>query len=321
MKFRVIRLFALVLAPLALVLTSCVDDPTDEGNADPFAIVSNTSVLFRGAGEELDAAVFAIDRNGTRIPDSLAVTVDNAAVVVIDSVRYFPELAETRIFGKTTPTASAAASIVVSLGALSDTIQVVALSPGTRQGAAALIFRSPVDLFDADTEAHVGDAEGTILSRSARELAIQLPFGASGPVEYELTGLGPGAVTASGTFNAVGVPTNEPGEPNDNLATADSVILGASHFGSLSSNDVDDVYKLVITEAGTYDFSVDWTDAADVDIILLNSTGGVITFAGATSAHPEHFTRALTPGTYYIDTNLYTGDSAFTNYTLIVRKL
>jgi hypothetical protein len=69
-------------------------------------------------------------------------------------------------------------------------------------------------------------------------------------------------------------------------------------------------YKLVITEAGDYTFTVNWNDVgADVDMELCSdltcSDGG--TFLGEGTTLPETATTTLEPGTYYFDAVLFAG--------------
>jgi hypothetical protein len=69
-------------------------------------------------------------------------------------------------------------------------------------------------------------------------------------------------------------------------------------------------YKLVITEAGDYTFTVNWNDTgADVDMVLCPdvtcSDGG--TFIGDGTTLPETATATLEAGTYYFDVVLFAG--------------
>ncbi len=68
-------------------------------------------------------------------------------------------------------------------------------------------------------------------------------------------------------------------------------------------------YKLVITEAGDYTFTVNWDIGTDIDMELCSdvtcSDGG--TFLGSGLAQPETDTITLDPGTYYFDAVLFAG--------------
>lgn len=319
MRFHSIARGFAYLAPLALVLSACKDSPTADDTGEPYAIVSNTSALFLAPNSNFTVVASVIDRFNGRLAQELTLTSATATAIQIDSTRYLPELAETRFYDKLAAGQTAPAQIFLSAGSVQDTVNVVTVSAGTASGAAALIFRSPVDLFTAETEIEVDGGAGTILSRNARELAVLLPFGASGTVTYEFSGLN-GANALSGSTVAVGVPTNEDGEPNDDAASARDYTVGSTVYGSVSEDDVDDFYELVVTEAGSYEFELDWNDDdADVDLLLYRSNGSFASVAGATSNHPEHFTVTLQPGTYYIDVNLYSaGANDYVTYNLHV---
>jgi hypothetical protein len=68
-------------------------------------------------------------------------------------------------------------------------------------------------------------------------------------------------------------------------------------------------YKLVVTEAGDYTFTVNWDIATDVDMELCSdptcSDGGA--FLGSGVDQPETDTVTLDPGTYYFDAVLFAG--------------
>src|SRR4029079_5219664 len=62
-------------------------------------------------------------------------------------------------------------------------------------------------------------------------------------------------------------------------------------------------YKLVVTEAGVYTITMDWTVGADIDLLVCPEAGVDdfdCDFAAATGDHPESSDYALEPGTYYI---------------------
>lgn len=58
-------------------------------------------------------------------------------------------------------------------------------------------------------------------------------------------------------------------------------------------------YKFVVAEAGTYDITMSWNGGGDMDMYIRDAADADV--ASSTSgSNPEHVSKALTPGTYYI---------------------
>jgi hypothetical protein len=89
------------------------------------------------------------------------------------------------------------------------------------------------------------------------------------------------------------------------------VLFDAPDFEST----LDRIYKIDITEAGTYRITMDWTIGDDVDMFLCPTEAFAFdsasdptddddpancNFAGATGAHPESVPFVLQPGDYWI---------------------
>jgi hypothetical protein len=119
----------------------------------------------------------------------------------------------------------------------------------------------------------------------------------------------PLAAPITDTLNvAPDVPTT-PG--TDASATAPSLITPALGFSSAFFDNptfdgaalVDAYYKLVVTEAGLYTITMDWTVGDDIDLLVCPEAGVDdfdCDFAAATGDHPESSDYALEPGTYFI---------------------
>jgi len=78
--------------------------------------------------------------------------------------------------------------------------------------------------------------------------------------------------------------------------------LGGSNFGGPR------FYKLVVTEAGTYDITLGWTGGGDFDLYVRGAADENIA-SSPSGANPEHVSAALTPGTYYIVLHNWQNDS------------
>ena len=119
---KIARLLVLV-APLALTLAACSDDPTSEGVGDAFAIVTNKSATTLGVGETFTLVAQVVDRAGTPLPIQVQATSAKPASVVLnnDSTKFVPELQETRFQARTLKV-DASAPLILTAGALTDTV-------------------------------------------------------------------------------------------------------------------------------------------------------------------------------------------------------
>lgn len=331
------RTFALV-APV-LALAACDEDPAAVGSGNPFAIVTNFSVVNAAVGDDITLTAQIVDRGGTTLPIEVNVT-STAQNFVVDSTRFVRELQFTRIYGKTTEVGTKI-GVVVTGGGLTDTITVNVTSgpfPGTVSvetinGMRTLVFASTGGLFDADAELGVEtDDPGYLKIVSANRAEYILPYGqAAGNLRYSVANAGPDQFELTGTYAmAEGTPMMDPHEPNNSPATSSSALVpdGTPLYGSVSGADADDFYTLTVTEAGVYDVVLDWTDHADLDVYVTNAAGTLracsddfVGCAMATGANPERgVTRELAPGTYRIYVSLYEGDGPTTTYRLTVTR-
>jgi hypothetical protein len=73
---------------------------------------------------------------------------------------------------------------------------------------------------------------------------------------------------------------------------------------------IDQVYRVVITAAGDYTFTVGWPNTADVDVFICAVADcSDADFFAASVANPESGTLTLAPGTYYLVAELFAGDA------------
>lgn len=118
-----LRAFALLACVAVVGMTACSEDPTEPGNQEPSAIVTNFSTTVRTVGVQFTITAYAIDKNNARIPGVLSGSSAGTAVRV-DSVPYFPELQETRFF-LTTVEATEGTDLTVTGHGLTKSVTVV----------------------------------------------------------------------------------------------------------------------------------------------------------------------------------------------------
>lgn len=121
MKFKPFALLAFV-ATVGLV--ACDEDPTDEGRAEPFAIVANRSQATVARNAPLTITAYTIDANNRRVAGELTAS-PAGSQVVIDSIRYISELTETRIFVRGVAASAAGTDVTITGHGLSTTTKVI----------------------------------------------------------------------------------------------------------------------------------------------------------------------------------------------------
>jgi hypothetical protein len=92
-------------------------------------------------------------------------------------------------------------------------------------------------------------------------------------------------------------------EPNDSLATADTLTLGAPITGQLSSSTDKDVYKVTVSAAGTFSLIFDvpsTSTSTDYFRLGLYDSAGVLLSLFTTGADKTYTASAPVAGTYYL---------------------
>lgn len=196
----------------------------------------------------------------------------------------------------------------------------VAQSSVPSRGGQILTFTAGAVPFDTDTKLTITGAVDsvTFLEKTVTTIIAAVPYGtaAGASLKYTITNLGPNQLGVGGTFVTTAANPAAPWTGMSNPATAPTVPVGQAFVGQIGPTGSDDYYKVIVTEAGTYRLQVDWSNASDIDVYIMNSAGSYI-LARETSANPEVGTITLQPGTYYID--LYMYESAADLQTFRVR--
>jgi hypothetical protein len=129
-------------------------------------------------------------------------------------------------------------------------------------------------------------------------------------------------VSGAGTYPAsfaIGLPTEH--DPNNTIASANVLMIGGYIYGTIvnpSASVPDDVYRVLIPQAGTYTFETSgWIGACgfaleeNTNLGLYDATGTLITSNDDIDAAYYNFcsrvTAVLNPGTYYVGVAGYYG--------------
>jgi len=329
-----------VVLATAVGAWSCSGDPTDSFRGDTAEITATPSSIFLNVGETKSVIVQAIDDQG----NPLAVDFDTATgpgLTVVRDTNFLPTTGSGPILGQVqyfiTANSVVSSTFTVSTGGKTLAIPVKGTpldvpatfsnvapavnEPVTVTASEGIIFQpGAVAIFGADTATTVGVAEdGSTMTFIATPGSTGIPTLGNVAVSFlpdvPLSLPATTEVTVSSTVPAL-AGTNAPGSaPSIAIPAAGSstIVFDAGTFtGADISTDGGvgaQYYKLDITEAGDYTFTVNWNSADDIDMELCSdvtcSDGGA--FIGAGNTIPETDTVTLEPGTYYFDAVLFAG--------------
>ena len=193
--------------------------------------------------------------------------------------------------------------------------------------------------FDPATTVNVGAAAATVVANTGASIGIvPLPGSAGVP---QIDGVVPDAapsniLTMPAGEDVVTVPATIPTlagtEAPGTAPSLSTPALGEASVlfdqtdlpGGLAcglGGDVCRYYKLTVTQAGTYDITMDWNVGGDVDMYLCPAPGvidGSCDFQAGTAAHPEHGSYVLAPGEYFVIADDFGGDAVATRLIITV---
>ncbi len=351
------------LTGIALVGGSCVEDPLADLDGNVAAILTSySSVQLTQGATGIALTVSAVDGRSTPLAVPITAAGCDAAVTVTVDTSYHPVPATSARF--IVAGASPAASCVnVSAGGLSKSVTAVVLptsfngtvSSATPQGGDTVTINSTATLkFDTAlvTVTFAGGAAATILSKTADQLRVLVPFSDPGPITIGgvnvtyVTGLRvalptSAAVTQTGNRwaaasswqTAPDISALIPAAAGTNRmivtrGTPNVAVCPELDFGSAGPCMM---FRFDLAAAATLNFNTDWEGTAadpDVDIYLCADTvvanlandcfvdGG----SGATGAKPQTTGNDAYPaGTYWLVLEVYAGTGPRNAYVNLVR--
>jgi hypothetical protein len=290
-----------------------------------------------GSGETAPVTIAALNGVGQPLAgfatSDLRVTSSNSAVVFVDTTT-------NTLQGRAPGTATITVTNRAGTGAIKTATATVTVSAGTFTGTV-----SPSDIskgqmvtltagaiaFDADTKVTIAGVDQSILSNTPTTITFVLPLSTIGnPTELVVSNLGPDqvaskkAITVNNTNYIATHGATDDVAGDDSFATARTLSIPGVAYGTVTPTDHDDYFKIVPSATGTYDLKLDWPGTADVDVLLVNSSGAFVgSQSCASSNQPESCTTAsLTAGTtYYVVVEFYDGPAATPQpYVLTIKK-
>jgi hypothetical protein len=116
--------FALLAFAATVGLAACSEDPTEAGQGEPFAIVTDVAQATTPRNTQLSIRAYTIDQNNRRIPGALTAQPAGPAIS-IDSTVYVQELSETRFFVRGTTASAAGTDLTITGHGLTATSKII----------------------------------------------------------------------------------------------------------------------------------------------------------------------------------------------------
>jgi hypothetical protein len=330
-----------VLAAAVAGLLACSADPTGDLVGSGVTVQADPTSVFLTPGEQKGVIVTAVDEQGNE-QDITGFQFQSSAptVTVAEDTTYLPTSAGARLgtSRRVFVTGVDPSAATLTLMANNDTLAVpVVVEPATATvtlSANVVPVNQPITItlqgpykFGEGTGATVNTVAGVVLGLSADSTAMTLlpPPGASGPLVLDSVAptFAPTLRFSLPTGDTVTVDSLAPVAGTGSPSTAPALTVPAAgtssgffDVGTLTAADITadeglgaQYYKIDVTEAGTYTITTNWSNDADIDILLCSdatcSDGGDFLSTGVDQ--PETDSRDLVPGTYYLAVVLFDG--------------
>jgi len=300
----------LTLPPGVRVLPVAVLPPTSIGSPDNVGLLADSGLVVEGAINPRAKSVPAADSSVIQfIPAPNSDSFVTVHGVVPSRLPQFPQILTTTI-KVTTPRVDSLPATLSSAAPAVNTPVTLTATDGNFTFLAPGVIGIGVD------------SSAIVTGQTASTITFLPRPGAAGKVGVGAVDVFGFGLSLTSTAPAIAVSSTVPALPGtDNAATAPALALpgvggttGIYDAGSFQADifapDVDQVYRIVAPGASSYRVTVDWDNAADVDVALCSEATCTTSpnFAAATASHPESTTYTFTAaGTSFLVLDLFAG--------------
>jgi hypothetical protein len=302
-----------VLPVAALPLTSI-------GNTDTIGVLADSGFIVEGAMNPRDVVVSPDSSTITFVPAPNSDSTITVRGVVYTRTPQFPQILSTL------PSDSAFAGTITKLTTPTVDSLPANVSSTTPAVNAPVVLSSTNAQFTFVNPAVVaiaGDSGSIVTGQTANTVTFLPAPGSTGKIGVgsvdvvgfgiPLTSTAPQITTSSTVPSLPGTSTtaSAPTLPVPALDGTSGLYDAGTFGGDLLDQGaaIDQVYRVVISQAGDYTFTVGWPNAADVDLFLCGVADcSDADFFAASADNPETGTLTLAPGTYYLAAELFAGD-------------
>lgn len=314
-RYGTLGLLAL-LAPLAVSLTGCKEDPLSDLDGTPAGVVTDFTYLQMAIGAQARVTARVVDGRSTPLDVPITFTACSGAVSATADTSYHPVPATSARVIVTALTANPSC-VRVAGGGLEDTVSVAVLPVafnGTASTATPMVgqlfslYGSTLLGFNTST-ANVdfgGGVVGDIVRRVGDTLTVRVPQPDATPtaplavqgvaVKY-VSGLTVNLPTAT-NFTVTNPYGHASGGPAAFVVPADGDSV--EFYDGFATDGTDNFYPFTIASTDTITFTLSWPTDADLDMAACNGvfSGCIGGFGAATGANPETFTVIFPAGNY-----------------------
>jgi hypothetical protein len=298
----------LTLPATIKVLPVAALPPTSIGAPDTIGVLADSGFIVEGAMNPRAVAVSADSSVISFVPAPNSDSVITVRGVVHTRLPQFPQILSTTIKVTTPVVDSLPATVSSATPAVNVPVTLTSTDPNFTFVAPAVIGIA-------------GDSTAIVTGQTATTITFLPKPAATGKVgvgAVDVVGFGL-SLTSTAPAITVGAVTAAPG--TDDPATAPALALpvlgGTTGFYDAGSfptavatiGPFNQFYRIVAPGASSYQVTVNWDNAADVDVALCGeATCAAPNFAAATANHPESTTYTFTgAGTNYLVLNLFAG--------------
>lgn len=301
----------LTLPPGVKVIPDSALPPGSIGSPDTIGVLADSGLIIEGATNPRDVVVSPDSSTITFVPAPNSDSIVTVRGVVRQELPQFPQILSTTLKITTPVVDSFPSSLSSAAPAANVPVTLTSTDPN-------------FTLVEPAVVAIAGDSNAFVTAQTATSVTFLPMPGSTG-------NLGVGAVDVVGfglplpsTAPAITVGSTVPSLPgSSSTATAPALpvppldgttaLYDAATFGGDLLGQgflIDQVYRVNVTTAGDYTFTLNWSNSSDVDLFICAVADcSDADFFAATAARPESGTLTLTPGTYYLVAELFAGEA------------
>jgi hypothetical protein len=300
----------LTLPPGVKVLpTAALDTAVTIGETDTIGVLADSGLIVEGATNPRDIVVSLDSSTITFVPAPNSDSFVTVRGVVRQELPQFPQILSTTL-KVTTPSVDSFPSSLSSA------------APAANVPVTLTSTDANFTLVEPAVVAIAGDSNAFVTAQTATSVTFLPMPGSTGNLgvgAVDVVGFGLPLPSTSPPITVGSTVASLPGTGSTATAPAIAVppLDGTTAFydaatfpGDLLGQGaaIDQVYRVVITTAGDYTFTLNWDGAADVDAYFCGAADcSDFDFFAASTAHPEVGTLTLAPGTYYFVAELFAG--------------
>lgn len=304
-------------APVTLTLPAGVKvlpvmflPPTSVGTVDSLGVLADSGLIIEGAINPRAVTVSPDSSMITFIPAPNSDSVLTIHGIVVPVLPQFPLILQTTL-KLTSPVVD---SLPATISSTAPNVNVPVVLTST-DGSFTFVDPAVIAVGGDSTPIVTGQTANTITFLPKPGSTGKVGVGAVDVVGFgiPLTSKAPAITTSSTVPSLPGSSSTATAPPlvvpalDGTSGIYDAGTFGGDLFGT--GAPVDQVYRVNITTAGDYTFTVGWNNGSDIDVaICALADCSDADFFAATADNPESGTLTLTPGTYYLAADLFDGD-------------